>query len=579
MSNTDEILITPPALDVLESAWRSQWQHALEIWSPYIKLHEPVFCLSAAAENKEGLTGSFAMIRLTDLSVVLSLPQIVKAKLSGFGLEIMAHEIDHHVYCPADLADMGRMLARIRRALPTKENMAAFVSNLYSDLLINDRLFRTHGLPMDEIYKAIIEPEPSPLWNFYMRIYEILWSLPRGTLTSAPVDDEMEADPQLGNQLIRHYAEDWLAGAGRFAALCLSYLLKEFNFKQKQLLTQWMDTMQPGSDEAMPAGLTEIEADEIEGAVHPSLDAKDKPPNNPQGNSGGNYREPFEYGELLKNLGIKLTPEEIAIRYYRERAIPYLIPFPKEILPQSTDPLPEGTETWEVGSPLYKIDWMETILRSPVVIPGFTTVERFYGTSEGAEPATEPVDLDLYVDCSGSMPNPTTNVSYLTLAAAIISISALRAGSRVQATLWSDTKQVITTRGFIRNEKEILTVMTGFFGGGTAFPIHMLRDTYQPLDDHSRKVHILVISDEGVTTMFDKDERGNKGTVIAAQALAKARGGGTFVLNLYGDWRNDKLLVQANTMGWDIYPIQNWEDLLQFSREFTRKHYHKEKKV
>ena len=43
----------------------------------------------------------------------------------------------------------------------------------------------------------------------------------------------------------------------------------------------------------------------------------------------------------------------------------------------------------------------------------------------------QPLDLDLYVDCSGSMPNPQVNVSYLTLAGAIVALSALRAGARV----------------------------------------------------------------------------------------------------------------------------------------------------
>ena len=126
--------------------------------------------------------------------LVISLKKIINLKLEKYALEVMAHEIGHHVYCPADLTDLAKMAARIRKALPSKENMSSFVGNLYSDLLVNDRLFREHGLRMDKVYMAIGEKTDNKLWNFYLRIYEILWSLKKGTLTSIPMTDEMEAN-------------------------------------------------------------------------------------------------------------------------------------------------------------------------------------------------------------------------------------------------------------------------------------------------------------------------------------------------------------------------------------------------
>src|SRR5512145_1740106 len=99
---TDAFAGQTEKLKAMQEVWSSQWQAALQTWSPYIKLHEPVFCYTQEEETREGLTGSFAMIRLTDLSVVLSLRQIAATKLDPFSLEIMAHEIGHHVFCPAD---------------------------------------------------------------------------------------------------------------------------------------------------------------------------------------------------------------------------------------------------------------------------------------------------------------------------------------------------------------------------------------------------------------------------------------------------------------------------------------------
>src|SRR5262249_42393242 len=153
-------------------------------------------------------------------------------------------------------------------------------------------------------------------------------------------------------------------------------------------------------------------------------------------------------------------------------------------------------------------DWLQSVLQSPRVVPGVTTVQRVWGTAEGRERAPVPLDLDLYVDCSGSMPNPQFITSYPALAGAIICLSALRAGARVQATLWSGKMQFQSTRGFVRDEALVLGVLTGYLGGGTAFPIHVMRETYAGRPPGARPVHVMVVSDDGVATMFDDDERG-----------------------------------------------------------------------
>src|SRR5205814_5800375 len=120
-------------------------------------------------------------------AIVISLPQICDRHLEGFAVEIAAHEIGHHVYCPASLLEQGRMLARMRRALPTCERLAPVVANLYADLLINDRLQRSAALDMAGVYRQLKrDPSAAPgrTWTLYMRIYEILWSLQRGELTT-----------------------------------------------------------------------------------------------------------------------------------------------------------------------------------------------------------------------------------------------------------------------------------------------------------------------------------------------------------------------------------------------------------
>lgn len=574
-----------PPDDLLET-WRAAWPQALESWSRYTRLRDPRLCASTVEAAKEGLSGSFAMIRLLDQSVVIDLQAVRANHLEAYAVEILAHEIGHHVLAPATATDHFRLIARMRKALPSQEGHAAMVANLYTDLCINDRLQRQAGLRMADIYRLLAQHNASgkgsaPLWVLYMRIYEHLWQIERGQLAGATIDDALDTDAWLGARLIRVYGSDWMKGAGRFSALLLPYLLTE---KDPAALRAWHDTGD-AAEGCDPDGLLEADVEEIEEAVHPVLDPritgdavgtpKEKPRN---GHSGGQLREPFEYGEILKIGGIKLGDHAIAIRYYRERAMPYLVPFPTRPRPRLPEPELEGIEPWEMGDPLDQIDWLQSLTLSPFVVPGVTTVRRTFDAPPFEERTPLPVDLDLYVDCSGSMPNPQVATSYTALAGAIVALSALRVGASVQVTLWSGKRQVMGTTGFVRDSDQILRVLTGYLGGGTCFPIHRLRDTYAAADHRARPTHILMISDDGITTMFDRDERGASGWDIAARAMSVAGGGGTMALNLHPGWQSWEGLSGTlgrarDEQGWDIHAVADLEQLVAFARAFSLRKY------
>ncbi len=556
----------------MKASWQAHWSQALQAWGRFTKVHDPLWCESTPDAQKAGLTGSFAMFRLGDRTVVIDLQAAAELGLADYPVEVLAHEIGHHVLCPADLADHARLLARIRQGLPGLEQHAPLVSNMYADMLINDRLQRSRGLRMDEIYRRLADPGASPLWTFFMRAFEILWSISSGTLTGKKVDASTDGDAQLAAKLARVYATDWQRGAGGFAALCFRYLADQENseFAQERRKV----CIGVVADGAPVPGLTGIDGEPI---VHPALDPKvndfapqEAPTEQPAGGTG-QYRQPFEYGQILRQLGMSISDEDAAARYYRERAAPYLVRFPVRSRPLSTEPLPEGHTAWDVGEPVETVDWIATALRSPVVIPGITTMQRLTGTTEADERDKKPVDLDLFIDSSGSMPDPRREVSYLTLAGAILALSALRVGARVQATLWSGTNQFLKTDGFVRDEDSVLRVLTGYFGGATAFPLHVLRETYLE-QDRKDPTHIVVISDEGVDTMIEMDdELGRPGREIAAAALAAAGAGGTLVLNLWSDTEEERL--RAITPGWDLSLVTDWAQLVEFATAFSRRQY------
>lgn len=587
--------------NALAQRWQAAWPIALETWSKYTRLHDARLCTTRVEAAKEGLQGSFAMIRLNDQSVVVDMESIAELGLEDYAVEILAHEIGHHVLAPGCVTDQFRLLARIRRGLPTLESHAPMVANLYTDLMINDRLQRQRGLRLADIYRCLArkgggQQQGGSLWNLYLRTYENLWKLEPGNLGTQKGDDRSEGDAWLGARLVRVYANDWMAGAGRFATLILHYLAEDAKGATHYAINRLLDTTDAAAG-CEPFGGVDIEPEELEGIVHPSNDPSitgaeeqsagadartTKPLEIATQQTRGQAREPFEYGEILRGAGIQLSEHDIAVRYYRERALPYLVPFPARLVPESPEPLLEGLEPWEIGDPLDEVDWLQTVMQSPRIIPGLTTVRRLYGHEQSTSFDRRPLDLDLYVDSSGSMPNPQFQVSYLSLAGAIIALSALRAGSTVQVTLWSGKNQYMHTDGFIRDDHKILRVLTGFYGGATCFPVHRLRKTFCEGKKRTRPAHILMISDDGITTMFDQDESGNSGWDISAQALSAAGGGGTMALNIRQDWESmvDKwggycaqLRRARDEQAWEIFAISRLEDLIEFARVFSRRHY------
>lgn len=545
------------------------------------------------------MAGSFAMIRLNDHRIVISLRQVTEKKLEAYATEVLAHEIGHHVYCPADLTDNARVLVRLRHGLPTKEHLAPFIANIYEDLLINDRLQRSAKLQIADVYKTLDIKTADLFWNFYMRTYEVLWRLDRGTLAKCDRDARLDTDAELGARLIRSYASDWVAGAGRFAALCLPNLMMDDAKNAQQCHQALCDAIHAGQG-GLPDGLIEIEDDEFD-AMHPSEDpelsgvpeneSSDEQEQIPKGRAIRNtgrksmkrYRDPFEYAQVLKAAGCAIPEELITARYYRERALPYLIRFPVPESPPATDPSPEGLDNWDIGSPLHDIDWIGTVLTSPTVIPGVTTRERLYGNSPGNAPQRSPVDLYLGIDCSGSMGNPAMQMSYPVLAATIMALSALRAGAKVMVVLSGEPGRTISTDGFIREERQILKTLTDYLGTGTTFGIHRLADTFGAPRSGQRSAHVMIITDNDIFSMLNQSVQGKWGWTVAKEAALNAQGSATYVLQLPAYLMNqpgaertiDRGEAHMIRDGWNVAHVDSLDEMIQFARQFSQGKYGK----
>ncbi|WP_435737090.1 hypothetical protein V5D56_00355 [Cellulosimicrobium sp. PMB13] len=618
---TDEI-------GVLRQRWQDAWPEALAAWGRFTRLGAPTL-------HGPGTTpadvGSFAWFSTTRVSVHVDLSDVVALGIQDHAVAVLAHEVGHHVLSPGDLTTSALLVARTRAGLVDQDQLASLTANLWSDLLINDRLQRRAGIDMVGLWRAL-GPGTSVVMQTVLRANEILWGLPRGDLASGELEVP-EREATLVARLVRAYADDPVGGAAGFAVLLRTLLASEAGSDATSRDARRQDRPGRGDREARRRHLQRRRSslpqvvcgqDEAAGAVpgglatdpravapvqHPALDPRvvgdlglgpdDGAPTTPDAGSPGIGQEgdgtgahdapgqslaPADYAATLRLLGLTSDAAASARRWYREHAAPLLVPFPVREHVRASEPLLGAHEQWDVGDDLGEVDWTGSLLRSPVVVPGFTTVRRSVDEDAGDEPDRVPVDLDLYLDSSGSMPDPSQRVAPIALAGAVLALSALRAGARVQATTWSGPQQIAGTDGFVRDEDRVLDAVVAHFGGGTSFPVPLLERTH--LGDpgtgapptRTRPCHVAVISDDGVVTMFPDAVRprwarpdGNELVAphesVAARSVAAAAGGGTLVLDTT-DATADQ--VREYAVGYRVHAVRTQEDLVAFARAFAR---------
>ncbi|MBK9032196.1 MAG: VWA domain-containing protein [Myxococcales bacterium] len=578
------------ALDLAAARFADAWPDARVAFSPYTRLAAPILCRTKADERREGLEGSFAMIRMRDQRIVISLAQVVELALAEHAHAILAHEVGHYVHAPGTLREHVLLHDRIRRTLPAElASHAGLVANLYTDLLLNDRLQRSRTADIAAVYVALRRPEASELWTVYMRAYERLWALAAGTLTDAG-DVAIEADAELIARIVRSFRDRWLEGAPSFALLIAPYL--ERLPTDRLGLAPWMDTAATSVGELIPDGLIDDDfdpADVKHPAIDPALgdDADDggadepAPPQRfPPGRSAGSdgrpdrrkvARGPEAWLDLMRAVGVRRTPRELVGRYYRELAMPHVPPFPAQRLARAGDPLPEGLDPWEAGGALEAIDWFETLARSPVVVPGVTTVQRAFGVTEGGEPERRVPDLYVGIDCSGSMGNPAKQLAYPVVAGVVLTLSALRAGARVMACLsgeWHGQGNFTETAGFVRDEGAVLGVLTDYLGTGCSFGLPRLIKTFVEAPAPTRPVHVLVVSD---SDLFGEIDGTADGWALAARAVERAGGGASAVLRLANAPYYEPHLARLRDAGFTPYLVASEPELVAFARAFARR--------
>lgn len=547
------------------------WRAALDLWN--VQLHPPNMVRDSAA-------GTFAWFTFPP-SISIDIDELARQGAQHHLVSVFAHEIGHHVLSPSTRVVSFKLLQLMARAIVASDPRRAIpvtatarrLSNLWSDLLINDRVVRMQrrqypGTEPDMIalWRTLTTREPAAdaPWWVLMRAYELLWSLPSNTLCAneppalpASAQEEARArqhiDPAtLDVSMVREDLQE-KERIHRAAALRVRALQDEL------LLSQ---PAQPVADaEYVAQAVRTFAADPVGGALtfgmvlvpylvlesmvsagagmpsggcaeqdgSPATAAElaevlsdprlDEPPVHPAAAAVGSTETGQAPGQgygVAETLALfdGSDPNAVMLAWYESQARPWIRPLLQSGRGVAAHGIPGPLETWELGDDATELDWPATLATNPVVVPGVTTRRR---TQLPDDPVatTEAVTLDLYIDSSGSMPRPDRG-SPAVLAGMILALSVLKGGGRVRVTSWSGRGQVAGDSVYTRDRSEIMRQLTTFFSGGTVFPLDLLVHRYPPGDHGTDELrHLVVLSDDGLKSLFGAGQQ-EYSTVAAA---------------------------------------------------------------
>ncbi len=598
----------------LDDAARDAWIAAQALWR--VEMHDPK--LLPGAGDAHGAAAWFEFPPAITVDPAMLEADGIGGELESVFAHELGHHVlspSTRIDSLKIRHQMGRALVASGGAEdPARQG---YLANLWSDLLVNARVAELQrraapdeaepGLArmMRLMFHRSFDAEDR-LWWVYRRTYELLWRRPAGTMCpprppalpereaaptgadQAPVvftartreryaeqerelqearaaadriEDELielamtrpELDAALVADTVRTFAIDPVSGALRFGMLAAPYLIEVDRLlgRTAGLIAFGMgvcdaDDSAPSTEETgrilADRRLHEAPVDPRDAAARAGSSGRAKDGAGGQG-----------YG-TADTRGLYSVDDRAGLaERYRLDAARWVRPFTQRRDARPSIELPGPSELWEVGDDLAEIDWPTTMQGSITPIPGVTTRRRSWIEGD-PEPVEASIELDLYIDSSGSMPNPVTG-SPAVLAGTILALSVLRGGGRVRVTSFSGPRQVAGTEWFVRDPKLVIEGLATFFAGGTSFPLDLYGERYAKLMSlrEGERRHVVVLSDEGLDSMFGRWNPGFEH--VAAEVRAKLSTGTLLLL----DPRRSVEAAAADA-GYDVIYLDSMDD-------------------
>jgi hypothetical protein len=440
------------------------WADAQRRWSRFLLLSRPVDAAGCP---------SVARIDLTTRQVEVNGAMIANRKLWDSMEGILAHEVGHHVRYPGSLVVAARLRLLEKEIIPIEEYS---LINLFTDLLINERLGRDEGIRAQllGVYAAFNGEhrtwEQDPAFSFYLAVYEELWQLAPGTLV--PHDRFVElhpgyrADAQLLAQDLFHLGPNLYTQFLYFVHVVGRYLAPPQRKSPLSLDPYACGCDTPGPDDWADALTpTAREEEALRRALAEGWLRKDQ---------AGRMRKTDDRIANLPGAGTARAdaiPEIMAAFYRREAERHLFRPPAQRVLGEAV--VPTTLEEWELGDPVQAIDWLATLVARGDSVGGLQPLKRErIADLEGHDVPLWQPRMEIYLDVSGSMPDPRTTINAMTLAAQVLAVATIRAGGWVRALLFSG--HYVRTWEWCRSEVELSRFLMHYMGGGTVFPFEVL---------------------------------------------------------------------------------------------------------
>lgn len=537
---------------------QKHWPTAQSRWSRFLLLNDP---------DINDSTPSVAQIALSTRQITLNAELIAKHELFDCIEGLLAHEIGHHVRYPGTLIVEARMRMLERSIIPLE---GYSLTNVFQDLMINEHLGKGElQSQMIKVYQAFTS-EPAfhaemrwkrdPAFVFYMALYESLWQLPVATLIGEIEQEFRAAFP--GYRAEAHVLVHNLFGMEPNLYTQFLYFTSVMSRYLKPMiddqLQQWM-ACQCGGDGPTPGDwadaltLTDAEKQAIERAANAGWFEED------QTERLRKLNDLEQRIASLPGFGTDDATEipEVMAAHYRGLAERFLVKPPA--LPRFGEAIvPTTLDEWEYTDPISEIDWLSTLVnRGPQLGVAHPLKRTKVAEQEGHDVRLWQPRVEIYLDVSGSMPNPIYHLNAMTLAAQILTLATTRAGGSVRVAMYSC--EPVLYWSWCRSEVEMSRFLMHYIGGGTEFPFQLLAKSCDECE--SDNPIRIVISDSDFDSNFEA-HRDNRGIFITA-AEKSAR----WIFLLHHP--NGERVKLYKSLGADVIPIEELTDFPRLATELS----------
>ncbi len=473
----------------LELRTEDAWKNASMSWS------SPAIPLVIAAKTREErqnlgqigdlLEHELAFMKFPEFQTYVNLENIVShfPEDPQRGLTAVLKHEQGHRFCPYDTITLLLLNHAVQReldgtTLPYDKNSASkIIVNLFTDMCLNTYLARKNDEDIQWVYQQISKDKgKNKLWRVYGKSMELAWDtsiLPEGTELEK---EEQEAAKELADIFGREVLDKraWKDNIKAYARIISKFLENEQQDQSAAL---------SNIAENIPKKLDEKTSEEL--AKRLAEIGSDGLPTNHSGLR--------EFKEVMAGFG-QGDATQASISFYEMLSRAYDVMFATRPFgrPRTS---PFQPEKWHPSMGPEAIDVQHSIQLGGKLIPGITTYtwksrkREIFGGLEEVVP-----NLDIYIDSSGSMPNPLEEISLPVLAGFVAAKKAHRKGAKIRATNFSGNAQFVTQE-WTRDLDAIYKTLVIYYGGGTIFPSQQLLGEGDPKQ-------VLVITD---TFLYNKD--------------------------------------------------------------------------